>query len=309
MYLRSFNNIAEDQQFLNLENVNHADYPYHAGKNAAEVMDGNSAYPTVERMSTLWLEQCNSFEDSTQEDELPDVNPVLAIENEDQRYALTFVLHYLRQWHRHLQEPDSFPRPKQVRLAIQGLAGVGKSFLIKNIELMTKMLFAEKNSSVIATPTGCAAFNAGGSTLHSLFRLSTNSEKEPEEINQQKLIRLQNEFEHLKVLQIDEFSMVGKRLLGKTQHVVGLSCNESSSPSFGSIPIVIMYGDWCQLPPVLDKPLFARPVANEGSLCKLGARAYRSFKDNLIMEKPVRQSDPVFKGHLKVLRDGIKSEG
>ena len=73
--------IAEDQQFLNLENVNHADYPYHAGKNGAEVMDGNSAYPTVERMSTLWLEKCNSFEDSAQEDELPDVNPVLAIAN------------------------------------------------------------------------------------------------------------------------------------------------------------------------------------------------------------------------------------
>ena len=113
---------------------------------------------------------------------------------------------------------------------------------------------AEKNSSVIATPTGCAAFHAAGSTLHSLFRLSTKSEKESAEIDQQKLIRLQKAFEHLNVLQIDEFSMVGKGLLGKTQHIVSLSYPESSSPSFGSIPIVIMYGDWCQLPPVLDKP-------------------------------------------------------
>ena len=168
-----------------------------------------------------------------------------------------------------------FPRPKEVRFVIQGLAGVGKSFLIKNIELTTKMLFPQNNSSVIATPTGCAEFNPGGSTLHSLFRPSPKSEKEPAQINQQKLIRLQDEFRDLKTLQIDEFLMVGKRLLGKTLHTAGLACPDSSVPSFGSVPIVILYGDWCQLPPVLDKPLFARSVANEGSLSKLGARAYR----------------------------------
>ena len=64
----------------------------------------------------------------------------------------------------HLQDDDaSFP----LQLIVSGTAGTGKSFLINCL----RMLLGDKLR--VAAPTGVAAFNVDGSTLHSLLSLPT----------------------------------------------------------------------------------------------------------------------------------------
>ena len=55
---------------------------------------------------------------------------------------------------------------------ISVVEGTGKSFLIKTIKSLISNLWAIENlTSAIAAPTGLAAFNIGGVTIHRLFQL------------------------------------------------------------------------------------------------------------------------------------------
>lgn len=123
---------------------------------------------------------------------------------------------------------------------IEGAAGTGKSFLIT--ALIGKLTELGLKVSLVA-PTGVAAFNVKGATIHSQFRISTdtewcNLEEEPE---------LTDYIGSLDVLIIDEISMVNIKLFECMhrlfQHV------KASEDFFGSIQVICI-GDFCQLPPV-----------------------------------------------------------
>ena len=93
----------------------------------------------------------------------------------------------------HVQTED----PEPLRMIVSGTAGTGKSFLIHCL----KALLLDR-LHVIA-PTGVAAFNVGGFTLHSLLHLPTRGEFKSLEGEQ--LQQLQESF-------IDEMSMFGRKL-------------------------------------------------------------------------------------------------
>ena len=55
---------------------------------------------------------------------------------------------------------------------VSGVGGTGKSFLIATVKALIDSLWKTKDiTCAIAAPTGLAAFNVGGITLHRLFRL------------------------------------------------------------------------------------------------------------------------------------------
>ena len=58
---------------------------------------------------------------------------------------------------------------KVLRLFVSGFGGTGKSFVIENVVKWNKK-FRGKNTAV-AAPTGIAAFNINGLTLHRLLQL------------------------------------------------------------------------------------------------------------------------------------------
>ena len=60
--------------------------------------------------------------------------------------------------------------PPPLRMIISGTAGTGKSYLIKCLRLLLN------DQMCVAAPTGVAAFNIEGHTLHSLFSLPTKGE-------------------------------------------------------------------------------------------------------------------------------------
>ena len=65
-------------------------------------------------------------------------------------------------------------------MLVSGVGGTGKSFLIETIDQPTSEIWpSDGMTCAIAAPTGLAAFNVGGMTLHRLFQLPIEHEGKP----------------------------------------------------------------------------------------------------------------------------------
>lgn len=119
--------------------------------------------------------------------------------------------------------------PENDKLVIcQGVAGSGKSTIIKYI---TKELYQKLGSDhfSLLAPTGLAALNINGSTIHSRLKIYSNG-SDPENQN---LLEFQKEFENVKFIIIDEYSMVGFKLLVKIESRLRLAKNNDEK--FGGL--------------------------------------------------------------------------
>ena len=125
---------------------------------------------------------------------------------------------------------------------ITGRAGTGKSTFIKFIR--QKYL----GSIAVVAPTGVAALNAGGVTIHSFFRFPPRVIN-PEDVKTMSDKRL---FRALKILVIDEVSMVRADVLDAMDKFLRLNGRDPRRP-FGGIQVLLV-GDLAQLPPVVATP-------------------------------------------------------
>jgi len=129
-------------------------------------------------------------------------------------------------------------------LFITGKAGTGKSTLLQLFRNTTK-----KKCAVLA-PTGVAALNVQGQTIHSFFgfppRIITPSEA-GQKITRKDLLRM---YKNLEVLIIDEISMVRADMLDGIDKF--LRVNRENFRPFGGVQVVF-FGDLFQLPPVVTR--------------------------------------------------------
>ena len=125
-------------------------------------------------------------------------------------------------------------------LFITGRAGTGKSTLLQIFRRSTN------RQVVVTAPTGVAALNVGGQTLHSLFgfppRLLQKKDVRPNR-------RYKRLFMNLETLIIDEISMVRADMMMAIDYA--LKINRDSGKPFGGVQ-VIFFGDLYQLPPVVS---------------------------------------------------------
>ena len=63
-------------------------------------------------------------------------------------------------------------------MTICGQAGSGKSVLIKTLLTVIRKMFGRNDVCYICAPTGSAAFQAGGQTIHSLFGIKARTFKD-----------------------------------------------------------------------------------------------------------------------------------
>lgn len=133
-----------------------------------------------------------------------------------------------------LKEMETDPAP----LFITGRAGTGKSTLLQLFRRASP-----KNVAVVA-PTGIAALNVRGQTIHSFFGFP------PKLLHPEDIYRRRNRslYKNLEVLVIDEISMVRADLLDAIN--VFLQKNRDNYLPFGGVK-VIFFGDLFQLPPVI----------------------------------------------------------
>lgn len=153
-------------------------------------------------------------------------------------------------------------------LFITGKAGTGKTTFLRYIVEHT-----HKNI-VVAAPTGIAAINAGGVTLHRLFSITL----EPQGPNMPIKGRLYPDkyelFKTLDALIIDEASMVRPDVLDYVDRKLRLY--RLSELPFGGIQI-ILFGDLFQLPPVIKKA--------EATILKKWYRGNYFFHSHALREK------------------------
>ncbi|MFV0298916.1 MAG: ATP-dependent RecD-like DNA helicase [Hyphomicrobiaceae bacterium] len=132
-------------------------------------------------------------------------------------------------------------RDGEGHLFVTGRAGTGKSTLLRALP----ELIAEE--MVIVAPTGLAAVNVGGQTIHSFFGLP------PRLIGPEDIRRSRNGsvMRKLKLLVIDEVSMVRSDLMAAIDQSLRVNRGRSREP-FGGVRLV-MFGDLHQLPPVVQE--------------------------------------------------------
>jgi ATP-dependent exoDNAse (exonuclease V) alpha subunit len=176
-------------------------------------------------------------------------------------------------------------------LFITGKAGTGKSTLLGLVRTMLK------KTTVVLAPTGLAAINVSGQTIHSFFHFSPNiTVREAAEIGSRRgKTKL---FEALRVLIIDEVSMVRADILDCVDTFLQ-SAKGNSSP-FGGVQVIFI-GDLYQLPPVLRKEEIAEFTKRYASGYFFSAEVIKRLMSDLMggwnyveLTQIFRQSDELF---------------
>ena len=132
-------------------------------------------------------------------------------------------------------------------LFVTGKAGTGKSYLLR--------LFVElaRKKTLVMAPTGIAALNANGVTIHSVFGFHNLVNISIDNLNEDTL-RLKSEnrkvLKNVETILIDEISMVRSDVFQKMDKIMKL-VNRCNLP-FGGKQI-ILFGDLYQLPPVVKR--------------------------------------------------------
>lgn len=175
-----------------------------------------------------------------------------------------------------------------------GKAGTGKSVLLQFFRQKS-----EKNI-VICAPTGVAALNIGGQTIHSLFRIPPGFVKKDSLKIEKRTAKL---LKHIDAVVIDEVSMVSPDLMDAMDHLLR-QAKKCTTP-FGGVQM-IMFGDLYQLPPVLtDKELYDYFEKNHGGYFFFNAHVWRNTSfTTRELTTIFRQKDESFKIILNAVREG-----
>lgn len=136
---------------------------------------------------------------------------------------------------------------------ITGGAGTGKCHVISaifnmaNRELREEGAEPDKPKIILTAPTGTAAFNINGCTIHSALQLPTKMNDTYQKLTDSTCNRLRVQLAYLKILIIDEISMVSSGTFNYIDK--RLQQIKDSTQPFGGITVVAV-GDLYQLRPV-----------------------------------------------------------
>lgn len=180
-------------------------------------------------------------------------------------------------------------------LLVTGKAGTGKSTLLMLIQDELK-----DKSFVVAAPTGVAALNVSGLTIHRLFAFRKELNSNLDGYKPPAFIK------DLQVLIIDEISMVRADLLDMVNEA--LKKGKKSRSPFGGVQ-VIFFGDLYQLPPVLTEDEEEIFFEEYSSSYFFASKAFKSTKLRKIeLSRVFRQTQEDFIKLLNAIRDGSATE-
>ena len=224
--------------------------------------------------------------------------------NKDQRK----IFNYIQNWCDGLILNGKHHEP--LHLFISGGAGTGKSHLITAIFQLAYRKFSiltvhpDDLQICVTAPTGTAAFNISGSTLHSAFLLPINQKNTEsyKRLSDEKISTLRNRAGNLKLLIIDEISMVGSSMMEQiNSRLIEIT---GSNTEFGGVS-VLAFGDLYQLAPVRQKYIFK--ASNNIHECFLEP-LWKKFK-LVELNEVMRQNDDLsFAQLLNRVRTGSQTE-
>ncbi|KAK3102105.1 hypothetical protein FSP39_008803 [Pinctada imbricata] len=198
--------------------------------------------------------------------------------NKEQRMFFCHVVH-------HFRTSDT-----PLYCFLSGGAGVGKTVVVHALYQALVRYFNKQPGSnpddlkvLLAAPTGKAAFLFKGNTLHTLFQIPACQGFTYKPLKSDRLNSLRCKFQYVKLIIIDEISMVGNGMLNfinqRLQQITG------SQKSFGGISILTV-GDLYQLKPVFDGWMFENLNKDYGPLASnLWKEHFQMFTLSQIMRQ------------------------
>jgi ATP-dependent exoDNAse (exonuclease V) alpha subunit len=174
---------------------------------------------------------------------------------------------------------------------VTGRAGTGKSTLLQYFRNNSK------KKSVILAPTGVAALNVQGQTIHSFFHFKPD-------ITPDSVRKLKNNWTYsiIDAIVIDEISMTRADLLDCVDRFMRLNGRNRQEP-FGGCQMILI-GDLYQLPPVVsgrEKELFRTHYTGPYFF---NSHAIKAFEMEFVeLEKNYRQKDEKFINLLNSIRN------
>jgi ATP-dependent DNA helicase PIF1 len=175
---------------------------------------------------------------------------------------------------------DEAKKPPQLLLNVDGTAGCGKTYLIRAICQELRKLAAhhkKPNPILVLAPSGVAALNVFGRTIHSALSLPFKGFSKLHVYRDDiRLSALRNQWTGVHFVIIDEKSMLGQRMLAMIDSRCRQIFPKWANTPFGNLSIAIV-GDFAQLPPVKDTPLYSPPATEDGKLGREGSVLYKLF--------------------------------
>jgi len=199
-----------------------------------------------------------------------------------------------------LQLAHEFVQNTGRHIFLTGKAGTGKTtFLHRLKEISPKRM-------IVVAPTGVAAINAGGVTIHSFFQISfgpqvpgyfSGEPTEQKRFSKEK----RNIIKSLDLLVIDEISMVRADLLDGIDET--LRRFRRNSLPFGGVQL-LMIGDMQQLAPVVKEDEWAILRNHYETVFFFGSKALKKTDYiSIVLQHVYRQSDEHFISLLNKIRD------
>ena len=232
--------------------------------------------------------------------------------NEKQLYLFNFIMKYAVECR--YSERNNTVAPTPFNIFLSGGGGVGKSFLIKLLtEYLRRTLrypeqLLDKQPSVCVTAsTGKAATNINGTTVHSAFQLPirrAGRSFEYTKAGSERIHTLRNKYKFLKVLIVDEISMLGNETFNhlnlRLQDIMG------NRFPFGGVSLLIC-GDLLQLQPVKQQGVWIPPKT-----CSYNAFQGSIWENYFFLHELIdivrQSSDLQFAEMLKRIREGKQTE-
>jgi hypothetical protein len=163
-----------------------------------------------------------------------------------------------------------------IKLIVCSEGGTGKSYLIRLLSLLIRTYANTSNSLIITGPTGMAAFNVQGTTMHRAFALPVElgTVGTYHRLGSRKLEELRSLYNFVKFLFFDEYSMISYEALRMVHR--RLSEIFASDEPFGDRSI-ILFGDLMQLKPPRGSWIFKKPERFRCVKC-VKCISFKSFK-------------------------------
>jgi ATP-dependent exoDNAse (exonuclease V) alpha subunit len=181
---------------------------------------------------------------------------------------------------------------------VTGKAGSGKSYLLQYLQVNTRKRL------ITLAPTGIAALNVGGQTIHSLFKIKPGLNLPADDHLNYKTLTL---LKQIDTLLIDEVSMVRADLMDAVDQ--RLRSARGCQAPFGGVQ-VILFGDLYQLPPIINSQSLGKFLReNNGGYYFFNARVWgRTSLKIYELNNVFRQQDDTFKFILNQIRLGQINE-
>ena len=202
-----------------------------------------------------------------------------------------------------------------LHMFVSGVGGTGKSFLIKTVRGLVSQIWQDRADCpvcAVSAPTGLAAFNVGGVTIHRLLQLPIEHEGRPAgywRLGKDALKVMRASLSQLRLLIVDEVSMVSSLNLV----YIHLRLEEifARNQWFGGVNVLFV-GDILQLPPVNGASVFEK-MTNKSVASKLGCMtSVNIWQDCVVYEELTinerQKSDGVFSSMLDEVRRGCPSQ-